>query len=45
MRTESNTLDALMARLADGDRAVFARSIQSTIETLAFSGQSRGNHA
>ena len=25
MRTESNTLDALMARLADGDRAVFAR--------------------
>jgi RNA polymerase sigma-70 factor (ECF subfamily) len=25
MRTELNTLDALMARLADGDRAVFAR--------------------
>jgi RNA polymerase sigma-70 factor (ECF subfamily) len=25
MRTESHTLDALMARLADGDRAVFAR--------------------
>jgi RNA polymerase sigma-70 factor (ECF subfamily) len=25
MRIESNTLDALMARLADGDRAVFAR--------------------
>jgi RNA polymerase sigma-70 factor (ECF subfamily) len=25
MRTESNTLDALMARLADGERAVFAR--------------------
>jgi RNA polymerase sigma-70 factor, ECF subfamily len=24
MRTDSNTLDALMARLADGDRAVFA---------------------